>query len=113
MVKHSKSVVNIPETRPSLDPIDRESQLISLALNVAEQQLRDGTASPSVIAHFLKLGSTKERIEQEILAKQKELITAKTESLQSEKRMDELYIEAINAMKTYSGKVEDETVEIF
>ena len=89
--------------RPALTPEARENQLIYLATELAEQQLRDGTASSQVITHYLKLGSTKERIEKEILEKQKELITAKTESLQSSKRIEELYSNAIAAMKKYSG----------
>lgn len=89
--------------RPGLTPEARESQMISLAIDLAEQQLRDGTASSQVITHFLKLGSTKERIEKEILEKQKMLIEAKTQTLQSAQRMDELYQEAIKAMRDYSG----------
>ena len=89
--------------RPALTPEAREGQMISLAVDLAEKQLRDGTASSQVITHYLKLGSTKERIEQEILEKQKELITAKTEALQSAKRVEELYANAIAAMKRYSG----------
>ena len=95
--------------KPAIDPEARESQLISLAVDLAEQQLRDGTASAQVITHYLKLGSSKDRIEKEILAKQKELITAKTEALQSQKRVEELYANALNAMREYSGqKVDDD-----
>lgn len=90
--------------RPGLTPESRENQLISLAVDLAEQQLRDGTASSQVITHYLKLGSTKERIEKEILEKQRDLIVAKTESLQSAKRMEELYDKAISAMRDYSGR---------
>ena len=89
--------------RPALTPEARENQLISLAVDLAEKQLREGTASSQVVTHYLKLGSTKERIEKEILEKQKELITAKTESLQSAKRVEELYTNALNAMRRYSG----------
>lgn len=89
--------------RPALTPEARENQLIALATNLAEKQLIEGTASSQVITHYLKLGSTKERIEKEILEKQKELISAKTEALQSAKRIEELYTDAINAMKRYSG----------
>lgn len=89
--------------RPALTPEARENQLIALAINLAEKQLIEGTASSQVITHYLKLGSTKERIEKEILEKQKELISAKTEALQSAKRIEELYTDAINAMKKYSG----------
>lgn len=89
--------------RPGLTPEARESQMISLATDLAEKQLRDGTASSQVITHYLKLGSTKERIEKEILEKQKMLIEAKTQSLQSAQRMDAMYEKAIKAMREYSG----------
>lgn len=81
----------------------RESQLISLAVDLAEKQLREGTASPSVIAHYLKLGSTKDRVEKEILELRKELISAQTEALKSAKRMEEIYTEAMRAMRSYNG----------
>ena len=102
-VNTKKSSGESKNIRPALTPEARENQLIYLATELAEQQLRDGTASSQVITHYLKLGSTKERIEKEILEKQKELITAKTESLQSAKRIEELYSNAISAMKKYSG----------
>ena len=95
-----------PKMRPALTPEARENQMISLAVDLAEQQLRDGTASSQVITHYLKLGSTKERIEKEILEKQKELISAKTEALQSQKRVEELYAEALSAMRNYNGQGE-------
>lgn len=94
--------------RPALTPEARENQLIYLATELAEQQLRDGTASSQVITHYLKLGSSKEKIEKEILERQKELITAKTEALQSTKRIEELYSNAILAMKNYSGNGGDD-----
>ena len=90
--------------RPALSPEARENQLISLAVDLAEKQLQEGTASAQVITHYLKLGSTKERIEKEILEKQKELITARTEALQSSKKIEELYTNAISAMRRYSGQ---------
>ena len=89
--------------RPAITPEGRENQLIGLAVDLAEKQLREGTASAQVITHYLKLGSTRERIEKEILEKQKELLKAKTDALNSQKRMDELYENAINAMRIYSG----------
>ena len=89
--------------RPALTPEARENQLIYLATELAEQQLRDGTASSQVITHYLKLGSSKERLEKEILEKQKDLMVAKTEQLQSSKRIEELYSNAIAAMRRYSG----------
>lgn len=103
MAKGKVSNASQQRTRPALTPEARENQLISLAVNLAEQQLRDGTASSQVITHYLKLGSTKERIEKEILEKQKELIEAKTQTLKSQEKIDKLYAEAINAMRSYSG----------
>lgn len=94
--------------RPALSPEARENQLIFLATNLAEKQLREGTASSQVITHYLKLGSTKEKIEKEILEKQKDLLVAKTESLQSAKRIEELYANAITAMRQYSGHMSQE-----
>lgn len=94
--------------RPALTPEARENQMISLAVDLAEQQLREGTASSQVITHFLKLATSKERLERDILAEQKKLITAKTEALQSAKRVEELYADAITAMKKYSGHGGDE-----
>lgn len=97
-------------SRPAMTPEAREDQLIALAVDLAEKQLLEGTASAQVITHYLKLGSTKERIEKEILEKQKELIVAKTEALQSSARIEELYKEAIDAMRSYSGSSKDETL---
>lgn len=90
--------------RPATTPEARENQMISLAIDLAEQQLREGTASSQVITHFLKRGSTKEKIEQEILEEQKKLIVAKTENLKAAQRVEELYSEALNAMRNYSGQ---------
>ena len=77
--------------------------MIGLAVDLAEKQLRNGSASSQVVTHYLKLGSTKERLEKEILEKQKELITAKTEQIQSAKRIEELYTHALEAMSKYTG----------
>lgn len=89
--------------RPALTPEARENQMISLAIDLAEEQLRDGTASSQVITHFLKLGTTKAELEKEKLAQENKLLQAKTENLQSMARMEELYAEAIKAMQNYSG----------
>lgn len=89
--------------RPALTPEARENQMIFLATELAEQQLRDGTASSQVITHYLKLGSSKEKLERDILKEQKKLITARTEALESSKRIEELYENAIAAMREYGG----------
>lgn len=89
--------------RPATTPEGRENQLISLAIDLVEKRLIEGTASSQETTHFLKLASTKSRLENDILERQKELITAKTEALQASKRMEELYANAIKAMQHYSG----------
>lgn len=107
----AKSETKAKRMRPAETPEGRENQLISLAVDLAEKQLMEGTASSQVITHYLKLGSTKERIEKEILEKQKDLIQAKTENLQTAKRIEELYANALHAMRSYQGvsaNVEDE-----
>lgn len=101
------------EMRPALTPEARENQLIYLATDLAEKQLREGTASSQVITHYLKLGSTKEKLEREKLEEENKLLRAKTENLQSQKNVEEVYLKAINAMKRYSGNgdVDDEFEE--
>lgn len=89
--------------RPAITPEARENQLISLATNLAEQQLMDGTASSQVITHYLKLGTAKSQLELEKLKRENELLRAKTESIESAKRVEELYAQAIDAIKLYSG----------
>lgn len=85
----------------------QENRMISLATDLAEKQLREGTASSQVIVHYLKLGTTRERLEKEILAQQKELMQAKTEAIQSAQRIEELYSKAMDAFRQYKG-VDDE-----
>lgn len=104
--RNSESVAR--RQRPALDPDNRENQLISLAMDVAEQQMRDGTASPQLISHFLKLGSSRNRYEMRKLQREVDLLEAKKESLESAQRVEALYAEAMDAMRSYSG---DEVVE--
>jgi hypothetical protein len=92
---------------PATTPDARENQVIALAYDLAEKQLSEGTASSQVIAHFLKLGSSKERVEKDILISQRELIQARTEAMKSGKRIEELYEGAIKAMKAYTGHDDD------
>ncbi len=101
--------VNKPEPaksrrRPATTPEGQENQLVSLAVQNAERQLAAGTASTQVIVHFLKLGSTRERLEQERLAQENELLKAKVEAMASAKRVEELYRSALDAMRSYSGQ---------
>lgn len=90
--------------KPAETPEARETQLVSLAVDLAEKQLAEGTASAQVISHYLKLGSTRERLEQERLSKENELLNAKVEHMASAKRVEELYETALNAMRAYAGQ---------
>lgn len=105
--KTSASPRSLP---PALTPEARENRCIALATDLAEKQLREGTASSQVITFYLKLGSAKERIEKEMLEKQRDLLQAKTESLQSAKKADEDYAKVIKAMRSYSGSDDDEDI---
>ena len=91
------------KTRPALTAEGREKQMISLAIDCAEKQLREGTASSQVITHYLKLASTKNQLEMEKLKKENELLKAKTEAIKSAKSQEELYAKAIEAIRIYSG----------
>lgn len=92
--------------RPALDPEAREDQLIALAYNLVEERIRNGTATSQETTHFLKMGSSKSRLENEKLKKENELLKAKTEAIQSGAHIEELYENAINAMKLYGGNGE-------
>ena len=110
MPRKKSEVSNIEnKLAPALTPEARENQLIYLATELAEQQLRDGTASSQVITHYLRLASTKERVEKEILELQKDLVVAKTEALQAAKRMEELYTDAMRAFTKYNGEDDEES----
>lgn len=97
--------------RPPTTPKEREDEMINLAMNIAEEQLRNGTATPSVIVHFLKLGSTRGIIENNMLEKKSELLTAQKEKLESDKRVEELYVKALDAMRVYGGQQDDDEPE--
>lgn len=93
----------VKKGRPALTPEARENQLINLAMNAAEQQLLDGTASSQVITHFLKLGTAKAQLELEKLRRENTLLEAKTEAIHTAEDSKELYENALNAMRSYSG----------
>ena len=94
--------------KPALAPEARENQLISLAVDLAEKQLIEGTASAQVITHYLKLATIKEQLEREKLEKENELLRAKTEAIQSAQRVEELYANALDAMRSYRSTSNDE-----
>jgi hypothetical protein len=90
--------------RAATTPEGRENQLISLAFDLVEKKMLDGSASAAETVHFLKLGSSRERLEQKRLENENLLLSAKVDALASAKRVEELYAEALNAMRTYSGQ---------
>lgn len=93
--------------RPALTPEARENQLIALAVDLAEKQLMEGTASSQVITHYLKLGSTKEQLEKEKLIEENRLLRAKAEVIASSEEAKKKYEEAIAAMMRYGGHADD------
>lgn len=96
--------------QPAVTEEAREQQLVSLAIDLAEKQLEAGTASSQVITHYLKLGSTREALEQERLANENRLLESKVEDMSSRRRIEELYAEALGAMRSYAGRdTEDES----
>ena len=105
MAKAARSSEKVPKSRAALTPEAREKQLIALAIDVAEEQMRNGTASSQVISHFLKLGSTRAQIEKELLEKQRDLAAAKAEAIESSAKMEDLYLKA---MKSYQGQEDEE-----
>lgn len=103
MARTTKEVSAKRKKPPAKNPEGREQQLISLATDVAEEQMLNGTASSQVIVHFLKLATTKTELEKEKLKRENELLRVKAENIESQKNIESLYKEAIDAMKTYGG----------
>lgn len=99
--KTEKSVTIIDP--PAMTPEDQEDQLISLAVDLALQRLKDGTASNQLVSEILKLGTTKERLQKEKLKRENDMLRAKTEAIEAQKHTDEMYKKALDAMRTYAG----------
>lgn len=97
-----------PRRRPATTLETRENQMISLAVDLAERQLREGTASAQVVTHYLKLGTTRERLEQARLEREVELLRAKSDQMASAERIEKLYTDAIAAMRSYQGQAPEE-----
>lgn len=93
-----------PRRRPATTPEAREQQMIALADALAEKQLLAGTASAQVITHYLKLGTSREQLEQEKLRKENQLREAQIEQMASAARIEELYKSALEAMRSYGGQ---------
>lgn len=91
---------------PANSPETREQQLIALAMDLAEKQLRDGTATSQVQTHFLKLATETEKLNREKLRNENKLLLARVDELESRKRVEELYANALLAMREYSGELD-------
>lgn len=98
----------LPPLRPALSPEARENQMISLAMDLVEKRLREGTASSAETTHFLKLATVKSELEKAKLEEENKLLRAKTETLKAVKDNAELYKKAIRAMREYSGLDDEE-----
>lgn len=94
----------VPIRRKATTPEVREQQLVGAAIDLAERQIAAGTASAQVITHYLKLGSSRERLEQERMQNEIALMEAKREAMASAARVEELYLGALNAMRSYQGQ---------
>ena len=111
-LKVAESSVDLPKMRPALTPEAREGQMISLAMDLVEQRLRNGTASSQETTHFIKLATEKERLERKLAEKELELKEAKRQQIKSMAGLDEMYAKAVEAMRRYSGHDdEDEFVD--
>lgn len=100
VTKHDESETRRP---PATTPEARENQLVNAAMELAEKQIREGTASAQVVTHFLKLGSTREKLEQERMRNDNSLTLQKISEIQSRENVEELYKDALRAMSTYQG----------
>lgn len=109
--RETKAIEVETSAAPALSVESRENQLIALAVDEAERQLREHTASSQVITHFLKLGTTMAQLEREKLEKENKLLAAKTEAIESAKDVKVLYEKAMSALSDYQGKSNDEDDE--
>src|SRR3954454_5357876 len=106
MARRKSQEVSKRRRRPATSSEFREQELASAAYDLAENQILSGTASSQVITHFLKMGSTRERLEQQRIEHENQLLEVKRDQIQSQQRIEELYIDAIKAMRSYGGSDE-------
>ncbi|QAU06245.1 hypothetical protein SEA_RICKMORE_10 [Gordonia phage Rickmore] len=102
--KDSEEKASNNRRRPATTPDSRENQLIAAAVDLAEKQIREGTVSSQVLTHYLKLGSSRERLEQERLRNENHVLKAKADAMASAKKVEELYGMALSAMRSYAGQ---------
>ena len=100
--------LDTPKSKPARTPDARENQLISLAYDLAEQRLRNGTASSAEVVQLMKWGSKQSRLEQELNETKIELMKAKKEAIESTKRFEDMFQEAMGAFRRYNGVYDEE-----
>jgi hypothetical protein len=110
--KKSRTQDTTSRRPPATTPEARENQLINLAVDLAEQQLIDGTASAQVMTHYLKLGSSREKLEQERIENENRLTQAKIEAMAAAERIEAMYKEALTAMSQYQGREQVEEADV-
>lgn len=110
-VKRTNAVQRKSSRPLATTPEERENQLIEAAVDLAEQQLLSGEASAQVITHYLKLGSSREKLEQQRISNEVQLLETKREVMESEKRTEQLMLDALNAMRSYTGAGDDNEEE--
>lgn len=98
---------DVSRQSPAMTPEGREEQMIAYAVDLAEEQLRNGTASSQVITHYLKLGSIREREERKKLREEIRLLEAKTQAIKAAEESAKMYAEAIDAMRRYTPQWRD------
>ena len=96
-----------PRRKAATTPEGRENQLIAMAVDSVERRIQAGTASAQELVHYIKLGSSRERLEQEKMKREVELLAAKSDAMASAERMEKLYTAAISAMRSYQGRPDD------
>jgi hypothetical protein len=82
--------------------------MVNAAYDLVEERLEAGTASSQETTFFLKVGSSRERLEQERMRHEIELMEAKREHMESQKRVEALFGEALQAMRGYQGLSSDD-----
>lgn len=104
--RKKSSNIERPARKPAKTPEAKENHMISLAVDLAERQLKEGSASSQVVTHYLKLATTREQLEQKKLEQETILLEAKAQALESTKQAEEKYEKALQAMRRYSGNEE-------
>lgn len=102
-MKQSEKVAGKRKDPPALTHEARQQQMIAKAERLAEKKLEDGTASPQIIVHYLRLASERERRQNEVLEAEIELKKAKVEAIRSAAKIEELYNEGMKLFRMYSG----------